>query len=132
VRLLTLDLTDPLQPAEVSLSRLTRLPYAAETDAAAGQFVYTYSRLGGLRIVDIRRPGHYRRRDDDLTVAMAGRYAYIVMGETGLLILDTKRPDGPHAANWYSTPGAALAVVVEGGYALVVVEQPRAAAVGYD
>jgi hypothetical protein len=132
VRVLTLDITDPLHPVEVSLGPATRLPYTPEPEATVGAFVYAFSEFGVLRILDVRRPEASGYRDHDPTVAAVGRYAYAVMGEAGLRIVDTGAPGSPPPATWYDIPGAARAVLVEGAYALVVVEQLRAATSGYD
>jgi hypothetical protein len=57
-----------------------------------------------------------------LRVAIAGDYAYLADGTTGLVIFDISDPAHPTATGSYNTPGQARNIVVEGDYAFIADE----------
>jgi hypothetical protein len=52
-------------------------------------------------------------------VAVSGHYAYVAVGDAGLLVIDVSDPANPRRVGGYDTPGNALGVAVSGNYAYV-------------
>jgi hypothetical protein len=133
VRVLTLDLTDPWQPAPVALGRPAWSATREQQATAYGDHAAAlrgYGELEDLWTGSDRSSN--RLADYDLTVATRDRYAYVTAGDAGLRILDYTAPASERREHYFATPGAAEAVLVAGDQAYVVVLQHVPAYSGYD
>ena len=52
-------------------------------------------------------------------VAVSGNYAYVAVGDAGLLVIDVSDPANPRGVGGFDTPGFAQGVAVSGNYAYV-------------
>src|SRR5262245_13053535 len=68
----------------------------------------SYLRLSG----DVLTPESY-------DVSVAGSYAYVAQGGSGMMVIDISNPDAPRVVGGVNTPGTALDVVVAGAHAYV-------------
>ena len=79
----------------------------------------------GLQIIDISNPanptliGTYNTSGAAYSVAVSGRYAYVVDYASGLQIIDISNPATPTLTGTYDTSGNALGIAVSGRYAYV-------------
>jgi hypothetical protein len=76
-------------------------------------------------VIDITTPsnprevGYYNKPGDACGVAVAGSYAYVADGNSGLRIIDITTPSNPQEVGYYNTPYYAYGVAIAGDYAYV-------------
>jgi hypothetical protein len=113
------DVLDPANPVWVTI---------APPGFVSGRFAVAGSHLYAdlLKIYDISDPSHPLLVGQcgaitDLVgdLVVAGKYAYVAAGSTGLVIVDVSNPFAPFVTSVCATPGPALDVAVYGGYAYV-------------
>jgi hypothetical protein len=68
---------------------------------------------------ELTSAGEYDTPSYSWGVAVAGDYAYVADGSSGLLVFDISDPANPDSAGAYDSPGFARAVWVSGDYAFV-------------
>jgi len=126
-----IDVSDPQSPTIVG-SVETPDGYWAYDVAVAGDYAYLaisdadYPYEGSsLLVIDISDPtspsivGTVNTPNDCFAVAVAGSYAYVADGESGLQVIDISNPTVPVIVGSVNTPGSAREVAVAGSYAYV-------------
>ncbi|MFZ1465988.1 MAG: hypothetical protein WAV60_18235, partial [Anaerolineae bacterium] len=116
-RLYSLDMSDPVHPAEIGLFDSPGGAYAV---TAVDNLVYLADGAAGLRIVDVSKPdspfevGSWQSPGVAVEVAVSGTLAYVAGREEGLHIVDVSNPAQPQLVATYDTPGLVWGVAVDG------------------
>ncbi|MFZ1239940.1 MAG: hypothetical protein WAV66_11410, partial [Anaerolineae bacterium] len=116
-RLYSLDMSDPVHPAEIGLFDSPGGAYAV---TAVDNLVYLADGAAGLRIVDVSKPdspfevGSWQSPGVAVEVAVSGTLAYVAGREEGLHIVDVSNPAQPQLVATYDTPGLVWSVAVDG------------------
>ncbi len=120
-RVYSLDMSDPVHPAEIGLFDSPGGAYAVAA-APDSSLVYLADGAAGLRIVDVSKPdspfeaGSWQTPSVAVEVAISGTLAFVAGREEGLHIVDVHDPARPRLVATYDTPGLVWGVAVEGGW----------------
>lgn len=117
-RISVIDVSEPATPVKVS-----SIPIYAEDMVVVGNTIYLAN--GQLRIIDVSNPmtptiiGSYDTPGHAYDVVVAGDYAYVADGYTGLSVINVSNPSTPVKVSTYDTPNDAIGIAVAGRYAYV-------------
>lgn len=120
--MLTLDISDPRNPHELSFVQLESTPSKV---AIAGNYAYLACGNSGVLIFDISNPespkkvGAYRPYGWTSDVTVSGSYAYVAAEEGGLCILDVSDPGNVRFVSERRLPGYARGVTADGNLVYV-------------
>lgn len=123
------DVSDPNNlPETLTDYHYSPMPYSFTTAISiSGNYMYLSSGLSGLEVLNISTPGSMSVVSVE-SVSLGGRstdacyrddYLYIANGGAGLTIADVSDLQSPSAVGFFSTPGYAYAVELDGDYAYV-------------
>jgi hypothetical protein len=119
-----IDVSDPTSPTIVGRADLPGGVYGSGNSVAlAGSHAYVTG--GDLHVIDVSGPasptvvGSTDTPGDAEDVAIAGSYAYVADGSSGLQVIDVSDPTLPTIVGSTDTPGYGNGVAVAGSYAYV-------------
>ncbi len=104
---------------DVSIHEFTNAPYKASLDIS-GQSAGTKT----FKATAYDQAGNYAKAErqvhiEEWSPTLAGSYAYVADGSSGLQVIDVSNPASPTLAGSYDTPDYAFGVFVAGSYAYV-------------
>jgi hypothetical protein len=128
LRVLVLDLAAPESPVPVDLLRPNWNAQRSASMIVLGDLAYAIGRFGEFQVVSLSDPPTSPLADWDTSLAAIDQYVYLTAGEHEFRIVDL----ASGRSTRHPTPGAALAILVQDGYAYVGLLQYSPAFSGYD
>ncbi len=122
---ITLDVSDSLNPVEVSEKMYTKGLVEQLFFDSTNNFLYAAVGYQGLEIWDVSNPSNpariscYNTSDYAKGVYISGNYAYVADGDSGLIILDISDPINPALVSTYNTSGQVWNVITKDTFAFI-------------